>query len=236
MLYFTPNKFIPWLAKSCENCLGLDFPVVLLVTCSGLGAGGGGGIVGVLGRVPAPALPEGALVARRPGRGGVLRPLDLAQRDAALVLGERRARARRRAHRGAVCPPGLQPERGDCGSNQAAGAICDSATDEDFMEEETRLENCFANGVSFSPTDEIGDPTIFSTSVQCQRHCSSNPNCVQFSFSSIVKMCHLYSASSKLPNPFEVGGPPNCSTGALPAKLSEGVCLNGTCQELNLGR
>ena len=119
-------------------------------------------------------------------------------------------------------------ERDDCGSNQAAGAICDSATAEDLTEEETRLETCYASGVSFSPTDEIGDPTIFSTSVQCQRHCASNPSCVQFSFSSIVKMCHLYSASSKLPNPFEVGGPPNCSTG-IPPKLSEGVCQNGTC-------
>ena len=120
-------------------------------------------------------------------------------------------------------------QRDNCGSNQAAGAICDSATEEDLTEEETRLETCYASGVSFSPTDEIGDPTIFSTSVQCQRHCASNPNCVQFSYSSIVNMCRLYSASSKLPNPFEVGGPPNCSRGDLPAKLSEGVCQNGTC-------
>ena len=120
-------------------------------------------------------------------------------------------------------------ERSDCGSDQAAGAICDSATDDDLAEEETRLENCFASGVSFSPADEIGDSTIFSTSVQCQRHCASNPGCLQFSYSSIVKTCHLYSSASKVPNPFEVGGPPNCSSDALPEKLNEEICLNGTC-------
>ena len=120
-------------------------------------------------------------------------------------------------------------ERSDCGADQAAGAICDSATEEDLAEEETRLENCFASGVSFSPADEIGDSTIFSTSVQCQRHCASNPGCLQFSYSSIVKTCHLYSSASKVPNPFEVGGPPNCSSEALSEKLNEEICLNGTC-------
>jgi len=116
----------------------------------------------------------------------------------------------------------------DCQRNQAAGATCDSATEQDLIESEKRLESCFANEVSFSPKDEIVSPTIFSTPVQCQRHCAKNPDCVQFSYNSIIKTCRLYSSSSKLPNPFEVGGPPNCD-GALPEKLVERLCPNGTC-------
>ena len=142
---------------------------------------------------------------------------------------------------------GTEPNLIRCGSsrsvghcrrgNQAAGAICDSSTEQDFIESERRLESCFADGVSFSLTDEIGNPTIFSTPVQCQRHCAKNPDCVQFSYSNIINTCRLYSASSKLPNPFEVGGPPKCtSDGALPEKLGEGHCQNqnGTC--LNGGK
>jgi len=116
----------------------------------------------------------------------------------------------------------------DCQRNQAAGATCDSATEQDLIESEKRLESCFANEVSFSPKDEIVSPTIFSTPVQCQRHCAKNPDCVQFSYNSIIKTCRLYSSSSKLPNPFEVGGPPNCD-GAFPEKLVERLCPNGTC-------
>jgi len=133
---------------------------------------------------------------------------------------------------------GTEPNLIRCGSsrsvghcrrgNQAAGAICDSSTDQDFIESERRLESCFANGVSFSPTDEIGNSTIFSTPVQCQRHCAKNPDCVQFSFCSIIKTCRLYSSSNKLPNSFEVGGPPNCD-GAFPETLVERLCPNGTC-------
>ena len=121
-------------------------------------------------------------------------------------------------------------QRYDCQRNQAAGAICDSATKQDLSESKERLENCFANKVSFSPADEIGNSTIFATPVQCQRHCARNRNCVQFSYSNITKTCRLYSASTKIPNPYEVGGPPNCtSDGTPPEKLSEGVCQNGTC-------
>ena len=119
-------------------------------------------------------------------------------------------------------------QRYDCQRNQAAGAICDSATERDLNESKERLENCFANKVSFSPADEIGNSTIFATPVQCQRHCARNRNCVQFSYSNITKTCRLYSASTKIPNPYEVGGPPNCD-GTPPEKLSEGVCQNGTC-------
>merc|ERR1712110_652124 len=133
---------------------------------------------------------------------------------------------------------GTEPNLIRCGSsrsvghcrrgNQAAGAICDSATEQDFIESEQRQESCFAQGVSFSLTDEIGNPTLFSTPVQCQRHCAKNPDCVQFSYNSIINTCRLYSSSSKLPNPFEVGGPPNCD-GAFPEKLVERLCPNGTC-------
>ena len=135
---------------------------------------------------------------------------------------------------------GTEPNLIRCGSsrsvghcrrgNQAAGAICDSSTEQDFIESERRLESCFADGVSFSLTDEIGNPTIFSTSVQCQGHCAKNPDCVQFSYSSIIKTCRLYTASNKVPSPFEVGGPPNCTSDeALLEKLEEEVCQNGTC-------
>ena len=120
-------------------------------------------------------------------------------------------------------------ERNDCGRDQAAGAVCDSATEEDLNLSAARLESCFAQGVSFSPTDEIGNSSIFATSVQCQKHCAKNPDCVQFSYSSIIKTCRLYSSSNKLPNPFEVGGPPSCPTGNLHEKLSEARCQNGTC-------
>ena len=81
-------------------------------------------------------------------------------------------------------------ERYDCRSNQAAGAICDNAKPEDFEKENSTLDSCFASKVSFSLNDQIGKPTLRSTSVQCQRDCANNPDCVQFSYRSMSKTCH----------------------------------------------
>ena len=121
-------------------------------------------------------------------------------------------------------------ERHDCRINQAAGASCDDATLEDFEKENSTLASCFASKVSFSLNDQIGKPTLRSTSVQCQRDCANNPDCVQFSYRSMSKTCHLYSASSKEPNPYEVGGPPNCSNETvIQDKLNDEKCQNRTC-------
>ena len=121
-------------------------------------------------------------------------------------------------------------ERHDCMSNQAAGAICDYPRNEDLEKENTTLDSCFASKVSFSSNDQIGKPTLLSTSIQCQRDCAKNPDCVQFSYRSMSKTCHLYSASNKESNPYEVGGPPNCSNEtAIQEKLNDEKCQNRTC-------
>ena len=120
-------------------------------------------------------------------------------------------------------------ERRDCMSNQAAGAVCDSVTEEELIHEKTLLQSCFASKVSYSKTDQIGDPTYRSTSEHCQRTCAENVDCVQFSFRSLSKSCHLYSASSKESNPYEVGGPPHCPTESNVAKLESEECQNKTC-------
>ena len=121
-------------------------------------------------------------------------------------------------------------KRHDCGSNQAAGAICDDLKPEDLKKENTTLSSCFASKVSFSLNDQIGEPTQRSTSLQCQQDCANNPDCVQFSYRRMSKTCHLYSASSKEPNPYEVGGPPHCSNETvIQDKLKDEKCQNRTC-------
>ena len=121
-------------------------------------------------------------------------------------------------------------QRNDCGSNQAAGAICDSATGEDLEKASTSLEECFASKVSFSANDQIGGFTYESTSVHCQERCAKNPDCVQFSYRKMSKRCHLFSASSKEANPYEVGGPPQCPDETIVQdKLKTENCQDGTC-------
>jgi hypothetical protein len=98
------------------------------------------------------------------------------------------------------------------------------------MEQENarrREADCYALGVSYSPADQIGSPVIKSTSVHCQHHCRRNADCHQFSYSNTSKTCAIYSASSKVPGEFTIGGPRNCSS-HLPAHLAgcgEGPCL-----------
>ena len=123
-----------------------------------------------------------------------------------------------------------------CTSNQAAGAFCDSVTEEELINEKTLLKSCFASKVSYSKTDQIGDPTYRTTTEHCQRACAENVDCVQFSFRSLSKTsktCYLYSASSKESNPYEVGGPSSCPTESnllkLESELESEECQNGTC-------
>ena len=123
-------------------------------------------------------------------------------------------------------------QRHDCGPSEAAGAVCDSATDQELREEKEKLASCFANGVTFSLADQIGDPITLSTSVRCQQQCVANSNCLQFSYNTASKMCHIYSAASKQASPYEIGGPRECPSGPPPSLqvagcAAEGVCLMG---------
>ena len=117
-------------------------------------------------------------------------------------------------------------ERHDCGGSEGAGVICDSSTDTDLLDEKILTLACFAPKVSFSLINQIGDPLLMSTSVQCQRRCKQNPDCLHFSFNNLLKKCYLYSSSSKESNPYEVGGPRNCAS--VPPEVYEPQC-NGTC-------
>ena len=130
-------------------------------------------------------------------------------------------------------------QRHDCGPSEAAGAVCDSATDQELSDEKAKLASCFANGVTFAIADQIGEPITLSTSVKCQQRCAANQNCLQFSFNTASKMCRIYSASSKLASPYEIGGPRECPRGDPPdlqAGCAGGVCLvgNGTGNEGNV--
>ena len=122
-------------------------------------------------------------------------------------------------------------QRHDCGPSEAAGAVCDSATEQELRDEKEKLVSCFANGVTFSLADQIGDSITLSTSVRCQQHCAANSNCLQFSYNTASKMCSIYSAASKMASPYEIGGPRNCTTGPPPdlqaAGCAEGICLMG---------
>jgi hypothetical protein len=122
-------------------------------------------------------------------------------------------------------------ERHDCGPQEAAGVVCDSATADEVDDARARLQDCYAPGVSYSPMDQIGDPTARSTALHCQQHCVSNPDCLQFSFSNTTKSCHLYSAASKVPDPYMAGGPRFCSSSRQPpeglASCEVGPCLVG---------
>ena len=107
--------------------------------------------------------------------------------------------------------------RADCGPNEAAGAVCDSVTEEDLQEQASKVDECYASGVSFSLKDQIGQPFILSTAVQCQCQCLENPDCLQFSFSmNHTKECLLFSVSIKVPHPYHVGGPRNCQVNDQP--------------------
>ena len=44
-------------------------------------------------------------------------------------------------------------QRDDCGAGEAAGAVCDSRTNETLQEDE---QNCFQDGVGYNPGDWIG--------------------------------------------------------------------------------
>ena len=130
-------------------------------------------------------------------------------------------------------------QRHDCGPSEAAGAVCDSATKPELMDEEEKLVSCYANGVTYSLADQIGDSITLSTSVRCQQHCVANSNCLQFSYNTASKMCSIYSASSKMASPYEIGGPRECPRGDPPdlqARCAGGVCLvgNGTGNEGNV--
>lgn len=122
--------------------------------------------------------------------------------------------------------------RHDCGCMEAAGAVCDSATENEIKEDETKQKTCFVEGITFSPDDEIGEALVMSLSIHCQQRCASNSDCLQFSFNIVSKTCHIFSASSKRPhNPFSIGGPPRCP-GPDPrldrktsAECATGVCL-----------
>ena len=120
-------------------------------------------------------------------------------------------------------------QRHDCGPSEAAGAVCDSATDQELRDEKEKLASCYANGVTFSLADQIGDSITLSTSVRCQQHCAANVNCLQFSYNTASKMCSIYSASSKMASPYEIGGPRECPSGPPPdlqaLGCAEGICL-----------
>lgn len=118
-------------------------------------------------------------------------------------------------------------QRHDCGPLEAAGAVCDSATVQELRDETDKLGSCYANGVTYSPTDQIGDPIILSTSVRCQQRCADNTNCLQFSYNTATKTCHIYSASSKQASTYEIGGPRECPSG--PPTLGEAECANSLC-------
>ena len=121
-------------------------------------------------------------------------------------------------------------QRHDCGTQEAAGAVCDSTTREEEAEEEYKKQTCFAIGVSYSPSNRIGEEVTLATSVGCQQHCANNTDCTQFGFNPTTKTCHIFSATDKVPaNVYEIAGPRLCPSNPthLESECLEGICLLG---------
>ena len=122
--------------------------------------------------------------------------------------------------------------RHDCGALEAAGAICDTASEVELVEGRNRMRDCYAADTSYSSGDQIGQEVTVSTVIQCQQRCVAADACVQFSYNPTAKYCRLYSASGKEFSSGSIGGPRACASSEMVAGLGlaqcgEGICLRG---------
>lgn len=119
--------------------------------------------------------------------------------------------------------------RHDCSEQEAAGAVCDSATEQELEEEQQLQDSCYSRGLSYSPTDRIRGDTITATAVRCQNLCALDPDCLQFTHSKTTKTCRIYSASNSVVDSDDItGGPVACPSSVEEVEDCEGpLCLVG---------
>ena len=118
----------------------------------------------------------------------------------------------------------------DCGAGEAAGAICDTRSEEELAQEQT---NCFDVGFGYNPGDWI-DFDIVASALDCQTHCRGHSECSFFTYYSDTGKCYRKTGSETRSERSEaISGPARCGNGTVlpprPCTVTGAVCLaNGT--------
>ena len=73
----------------------------------------------------------------------------------------------------------------DCGAGEAAGAICDTRSEEELAEEQS---NCFHIGIGYNAGEWI-DFDIVASALDCQTHCRGHSECRFFTYYSDTGKC-----------------------------------------------